>query len=637
MKQSVGRRGHRVRWARLVAATLVAASVVGACGSSSDSTPDDGLTAPKRRDGGTEVTIPALWADTRQGVSGIEPAKVWVNAQGSGQFQVDLNDIEAEGAGDSWRAASASAAMIRTMVSDVSPAGIDINFAVTGPINGPSAGGILTIAIMAALLDSPLRSDVTMTGTITADGSLGKIGGVELKLQAAAKAGYRTVLLPSANMSVRRASNGEDVSATVLGAELGVEVVEVANIQQAFSLFRDEVFAYPELPAYELPASVLAAALANTDAQIALIQADLAAASPGVRNDERLLAALVTVTTARAQNDLATAYGLGVDAILQVRRRLADEAVTKSLGANDVTGATREARDQTTALLERTRGVISNALDEAEGLGYEQMLSVIPALGWTVYAQGALGVLQRDLGTTSTPTGLNEAARLLSDLVTNVDVQFPHAMAVVRAMPTRPVGDTADMAEYLSIYADFLMRAAEANEVYARDVLLGGADVEQAAEQRQVLSLLPIVVQLGDDARAAVQPGVGAVRQELEQVAYSFTYYLGVLSLVASLQAFGIDDFRFANDSLYVASPDALTASITLAKFAVDEIAKYLASQGLDAGYAVWTSQWGTAAYEGLTAAGRGGVGAVLALEELWFDVLNVFMLQTGPVALSGS
>jgi hypothetical protein len=180
------------------------------------------------------------------------------------------------------------------------------------------------------------------------------------------------------------------------------------------------------------------------------------------------------------------------------------------------------------------------------------------------------------------------------------------------------------------------MRAAEANEVYTRDVLLGGTDLEQAADQRQVLSLLPIVVQLGDDARGAVQPGIGTVRQELEQVASSFTYYLGVLSLVAALQAFGIDDFRFANETIYVASPEALKASVALAKFAVDEIAKFLASQGLDAGYAVWTSQWGTAAYEALSATGRGGVGAVLALEELWFDVLNVFMLQTGPVALSG-
>jgi hypothetical protein len=637
VKQSIGQRDHRVRCARFVVATLLAASVVGACGSSSDSTPDDGLVAPKQRDGGIEVTVPALWADTRQGVSGIEPAKVWVNAQGSGQFEVDLNDIEAEGAGDSWRAASASAAVVGTMVSGVSPAGVDINFAVTGPINGPSAGGILTMAIMAALLDSPLRADVTMTGTITADGSLGKIGGVELKLQAAAKAGYRTVLLPPANMTVRRAANGEDVSATVLGAELGVEVIEVANIQQAFSLFRDEVFGYPDLPAYELPASVMAAAQATTDAQIALIEADLAAASPGVRNDERLVAALATVTTARDQNDLPTAYGLGVDAILQVRRRLADEAMTQSLNANGAAGATRALRDQTTALLDRTRNVISDALDEAQGLGYEQMLSAIPALGWPVYAQGVLGVLQRDLGTTSTPTGLSEAARLLSDLGTNVDVQFPHAISVVRAMPTRPVGEAADMAEYLSIYADFLMRAAEANEVYARDVLLGGTDLEQAADQRQVLSLLPIVVQLGNDARAAVQPGIGTVRQELEQVAYSFTYYVGVLSLVASLQAFGIDDFRFANDTIYVASPDALTASVTLAKFAVDEIAKYLASQGLDAGYAVWTAQWGTAAYQALATTGRGGVGAVLALEELWFDVLNVFMLQTGPVALSGS
>jgi hypothetical protein len=283
-------------------------------------------------------------------------------------------------------------------------------------------------------------------------------------------------------------------------------------------------------------------------------------------------------------------------------------------------------------VLQRTRNAIEQTLDEAATLGYEQMLSTIPALGWPVYAVGALRALEADLATTSTRDGLTRGARLLSDMTTNLDVHFDDAMNVVRAMPTTPPPDPADMAEYLSVYGDFLLRAAQANEVYAREVLLSGTGVDQAAEQQQVVNLLPIVVQMGLEADT-MQPDVGTLREELGEVSRAFTYYLGVVSLVAALQAFGIDDFRFANDSIYVATPQALDASIRLSKFAVDEVAKVLAAQGLDAGYAVWTSNWGVAAYEALDAEGRGGVGAVLALEELWFDAVNVFMMRSGPVA----
>lgn len=624
---------HRPRtWS--LAAVLLSVALVAACSGGTDgggAAAPDGMTAPKRRNGGVEVTIPALWADVKAGLSGIERAKVWIDSTGTGKFSVDLDDIEAEGAGSSWRAASASAAVVGTLISGVSPAGVDINFTVTGPINGPSAGGILTVAILAALLDAPLRSDVTMTGTITADGSLGKIGGVELKLQAAAKAGYRTVLLPPSNMTVRRAATGEEVSAVDLGAELGLEVVEVADIQKAFALFADRPFAFPELPPYELPASVLTAATRNTDRQIDLIEQDLATAPPAVRGDQQLVASLAKVNQARADGDLASAYGLGVDTLLRVRRRIADAEVASLVARNNETGATRVMRDEVRAALQRTRTTIEQALDEAAGMGYEQMLSTIPALGWPVYAVGALRALDTDLGTTVTRDSLTRAARLLSDLDTNVEVHFDDAMNVVRAMPTKPVATPDAMAEYLSVYGDFLLRAAKANEVYARDVLLSGTEVDQAADQQQVVNLLPIVVQLGVEADT-MQPDVGTVREELGEVSRAFTYYLGVVSLVAALQAFGIDDFRFANDSIYVATPQALDASIRLSKFAVDEVAKALAAEGLDAGYAVWTSDWGVAAYEALDAEGRGGVGAVLALEELWFDAVNVFMMRSGPV-----
>ena len=620
----------RRRDTTLTAAALLSVALISACSSS----PGGGGTAdPARDDSVVEVTVPALWADTGRGLSGIEPAKVRVDTEGDGDFAIDLADIEAQGAGDSWRAASASAAVVGTMVSGVSPAGVDIDFAVTGAINGPSAGGILTVAIMAALLERPLRSDMTMTGTITADGSLGKIGGVELKLKAAADAGYRTVLLPPSNATVRRSDTGSDVSAVALGAELGVEVIIVPDIQQAFALFSDSDFAYPELPAYELPATVLEAARANTQRQIASIENDLAAAPSAVASDANLTSALAKVTDAFDRGDLATAYGLGVDTLLTVRRRVADDRWSQRVTADGPVGTARALRDEGQTVADRARTAVDEALDEAVSMGYEQMLSVISALGWPVYALGALQALDDELARASSSPDLTAAARLVSDMATNLDVHFPDAMAVVRAMPTRAVADPAVMAEYLSIYSDFLMRAAQANEVYVSDVLLGVGDLRQAADQRQVFSLLPIVVAMGDEAAAAVRPGVGTLREELEQAAYSFTYYLGVVSLLAALQSFGIDDFRFANEAIYVATPAALDASVKLAKFAVDEVAKFLATQNIDAGYAVWSARWGDAAYQALSAGGRGGVGAVLALEELWFDALNVFMMRTGPVA----
>lgn len=611
------------------AAVLVTASLITACSSSGDSS---GTGEPREVDGAVEVTVPALWADTGRGLSGIEKAKVRVDASGGGDFAIELADIEAQGAGDAWRAASASAAVVGTMVSGVSPVGVDVDFAVTGPIDGPSAGAILTVGIMSALLERPLRPDVTMTGTITADGTIGKIGGVELKLKAAAEAGYTTVLLSPANATVRRAATGAQVPATEVGAELGVEVQIVADIQQAFAIFSGSDFAYPDLPAYELPASVVEAARVNTERQIALIEADLADAPASVATDANLTASLADVNGALARDDLPTAYGLGVDTLLTVRRRLADVELEQTLAANGPVGTARLLRDEAESLVDRTRASVESVLDEAATMGYEQMLSVIPALGWPVYSLGALLALDDELAVSSGSPDLNAAARLISDMGTNLDVQFADAMSVVRAMPSRDAGDPAALAEYLSIYSDFLMRAAEANEVYVSDVLLGVSDLREAADQRQVFSLLPIVVKMGDMAAAAERAGVGTLREELEETAYSFTYYLGVVSLLAALQAFGIDDFRFANEAVYVATPEALDASVQLAKFAVDEVAKFLASQGFDSGYTVWTAQWGYAAYQALSAGGRGGVGAVLALEELWFDALTVFMMRTGPV-----
>ncbi|VVC00424.1 Archaeal Lon protease [uncultured archaeon] len=79
--------------------------------------------------------------------------------------------------------------------------GCDVLFRMEGPfgentVDGPSAGGAMTVATIAALTNRTIRQDVVMTGTISPDGRIGPVGGIIEKSLAASDASASYIVVP---------------------------------------------------------------------------------------------------------------------------------------------------------------------------------------------------------------------------------------------------------------------------------------------------------------------------------------------------------------------------------------------------------------------------------------------------------
>ena len=624
--------GRRVGGAFLVLALIAAGTGASSCSPSTDLPASAELRSPVARDGGMEITVPALWADSSAGTSGIEPARVWASRDGAAAFRIELTDLKAKGAGPQWLAASNSAAAVGSMGSGIDPGRVDVSFTITGPIDGPSAGGILTVGVLAALLGTPIRGDVTMTGTISPDGSIGPIGGTDLKLRAAAEQGYRTVLLPIPNMLVRDAVTGQQRSATDVGRELGLDVVPVANVQQAYTIFTDGKYSYPSAPAFALPESVRVLTGRQADELLARVVKD-SAGLPTSPTADTIRSLLTQAQQAQAAGDSALAYGLGMLSLNITARAQASQDMRDVIANEGTVAAAQRLGREITSAISRNDEALALASEGSTSLGYEQLIALPNALSWLAYNQAILAVLDKALTDEPAPTKgqLDRAARILADVDLAIDVYYPNQLAVVRTSPAKPSPGESVMATYLSKYTEFLIGAGRANEDYARTVVLRGQDPAVLEAENDVGLLLPVAGYLGS-AVSSIPVSTDSIPDEMVQATTAVTYYIATASLIASVQDFGIDEFGIGADPVGADRAVLLASSVRFAKQTVDQVSALLAQRGLDASLPVWAAEYGTATATALAKSPKAAAANVLALNELYFDVITVFMLQTGPL-----
>ncbi len=280
------RRARATLSLQVVAALCVLALLATACGN------DDGgggKTTEAPSSGGP-VDLNALFFRQEPDGSasgGFSPVQVSVSESSDESFQVSFTEDEVAGTGDQWSAAGWEAATVATLISGGALTGRKVEFQVTGRIDGPSAGGAMTVGVLAAFRGDELDPNVVMTGTINPDGTIGPVGGIPQKVEGAAAIGEDSgsgdsggdqgdgndqqsmgvepaslrpagdssnssdssdvvMLIPAGQTTAVDEETGESVNVADLAASQGVEVREVANIYEAYQEFTGEELPRPD-------------------------------------------------------------------------------------------------------------------------------------------------------------------------------------------------------------------------------------------------------------------------------------------------------------------------------------------------------------------------------------------------------
>ncbi len=130
------------------------------------------------------------------------PVEVEIVSGGTGRLSMDISSVEYE---PSFQEAIRDAGAAASAHAGIPISDRDITVRVAGDhprdgslvkVDGSSAGALIAGMIAAGLSDKQINPSVLVTGTISQDGTIGRIGSLEEKADAAGTFGVETVLVP---------------------------------------------------------------------------------------------------------------------------------------------------------------------------------------------------------------------------------------------------------------------------------------------------------------------------------------------------------------------------------------------------------------------------------------------------------
>ena len=121
-----------------------------------------------------------------------------------------------------------AASVIRKVTNkDIKDYNIHVNVVGGGNIDGPSAGVAITMCIISALEEKPIRQDVAITGEVSLRGKVKPVGGIFEKIYGARRKGINLVIIPKDNekeipdglkdITVKTVSSVEEVMNIIFG------------------------------------------------------------------------------------------------------------------------------------------------------------------------------------------------------------------------------------------------------------------------------------------------------------------------------------------------------------------------------------------------------------------------------------
>jgi hypothetical protein len=148
---------------------------------------------------------------------------------------VQFNEINLGGGsvvGEEWKEGARRA--VRAVTHTVGDSGHDWlitikNRSVTSLTDGMSASAVVAVAIMAAYRGDVIRSDVALSGQITPDGRLDVVGGLPVKIEAAANAHYQTIIV-----SRDQPLTPDWIGATDIASRRRVQLIQVSTLDEAY-------------------------------------------------------------------------------------------------------------------------------------------------------------------------------------------------------------------------------------------------------------------------------------------------------------------------------------------------------------------------------------------------------------------